>query len=68
MPMPAIDNLSHEAPLNYLLVGVFFCDYVTINLVMFSSWPKLNVCLVREREKRVLPCLSCLILKCLKWS
>lgn len=83
MPMPAIDALSHEAPLNYLPVEVF-CDYATINLLMFSSRPKLNVCLVRAKKKdkqhrkkkktkakekkKVLPGLSLLILKCLKWS
>jgi hypothetical protein len=50
MPMPAIDALSHEARLNYFAYRSF-CDYATINLFMFSSWPKLNVCLERKKDE-----------------
>lgn len=49
MPMPAIDALSHEAPLNYFAYRSF-CDYATINLFMFLSWPKLK-CLPWEKKK-----------------
>jgi hypothetical protein len=50
MPMAAIDALSHEARLNYFAYRSF-CDYATINLFMFSSWPKLNVCLERKKDE-----------------